>query len=88
MVNLRKRKPKERRRQTLCDKCDNNFVWKIFVPNFTFLETHLSFVKAQNTVLVVKITTKLASDNPLTFVSHKRFADIFFLPPFCVSSLI
>ena len=36
-VSLRNRMGEERRRQTLCDKCDNNFVWKTFPPNFTFL---------------------------------------------------
>ena len=36
-VNLRNRTGEGRRRQTLCDKRDNNFVWNNFSPNFTFL---------------------------------------------------
>ena len=37
----------------------------------------------------MKITTKLVIDNPFTFVTQKRFADILvFLSSFCVSSLI
>ena len=35
--NLRNRTGEERRRQTLCDKRDNNFVWNNFSPNFTLL---------------------------------------------------
>ena len=50
IVNLRNRTEEERRRQTLCDKRDNNFVWKNFPPNFTFLSTDL-FVKDQKTVM-------------------------------------
>ena len=30
------RKAEERRRQTFCDRRDNNYVQKIFPPNFTF----------------------------------------------------
>jgi len=37
LVNLRNRTGEERRRQSLCDKRDNNFVWNNFFPNFTFL---------------------------------------------------
>ena len=37
IVNLRNRTGEERRRQILCDKRDNNFVWNNFSPNFTFL---------------------------------------------------
>ena len=40
----------ERRRQTLCDKRDNNFVWNNFSPNFTLLQTDL-FVKDQKTLV-------------------------------------
>ena len=31
----------ERRGQSLCDKRDNNFVWKNISPNLTFLQTDL-----------------------------------------------
>ena len=37
LVSLRNRTGEERRRQTLCDKRDNNFVWKNFPPSFTLL---------------------------------------------------
>ena len=37
LLNLRNRTGEERRRQTLCDKRDNNFIWNNFSPNFTFL---------------------------------------------------
>ena len=37
VMNLHNRTTEERRRQTLCDKRDNNYVWNIFQPNFTFL---------------------------------------------------
>ena len=37
LVNLRNRTGEERRRQTLFDKRDNNFVWKNISPNYTFL---------------------------------------------------
>ena len=37
---------------------------------------------------LVKITTKHASYSLATFVTHKRFAVLFFLPPCCVNSLI
>ena len=37
LVNLRNRTGEERRRQTLRDKRDNNFVWNNFSPKFTFL---------------------------------------------------
>jgi len=36
----------------------------------------------------VKITTKHASDSPVTFVTHERFAVLFFLPSCCVNSLL
>ena len=42
---------KERSRQTLCDKRDNIYVWKIFPTNFTFFQTNL-FVKAQKPVIL------------------------------------
>ena len=43
-VNMRNR------RHTLCDKRENNYVWKKFPPNFTFLQTDLE--KDQNTVML------------------------------------
>ena len=86
-VNLRNRTGEERRRQTLCDKRNNNFAWKNFSPNFTFFWTDL-FVKDQKTLMLVKITTKHASYSLVTFVTHKRFAVLFFLPSCCVNSLL
>ena len=38
--------------------------------------------------MLVKITTKYASYSLVTFVTHKRFAVLFFLPSCCVNSLI
>ena len=38
--------------------------------------------------MLVKITTKYASYSLVTFVTHKRFAVLFFLPSCCVSSLL
>ena len=43
-MNLRNRTGEtgeERRRQTLCDKRDNNFVWNNFSPDFFFKEISL-----------------------------------------------
>ena len=37
VVNLYDWTAEERRRQTLCDKRDNNYVWKLFPLNFTVL---------------------------------------------------
>ena len=51
LVNLLNRTGEERRRQTLCDKHDNNFVWNNFSPNFSFLETDI-FVKDQKTLVL------------------------------------
>ena len=50
LVHLRNRTGEERRRQTLCDKRDNNFVWNNFSPSFTFLQTDL-FVNQKTLVL-------------------------------------
>ena len=36
----------------------------------------------------MKFTTKHASNSPVTFVTHERFAVLFFLPSCCVNSLI
>ena len=71
-----------RRRQTLCDKRENNSVWKQFPPNFTFL-----FVKDQNTVVLIEHQHKHAGNRPVTFVTHKRFAVLFFASSCCVSLL-
>ena len=53
LVNLLNRTGEERRRQTLCDKCDNNFVWNNFSPNFSFLKTDI-FVKDQKTLVLIE----------------------------------
>ena len=72
LVNLRKgtAAPGGKRRQTLCDKRDNNSVWKQFPPNFTFL------LKDQdpNTVILIEHHKKHAGNRPVTFVTRKRFA--------------
>ena len=77
LVNLRNRTGEGGKRQTLCDKRDNNFAWKNIPPNFSFLLTDL-FVKDQKTL--TSIMTKQAINSPVTFVTHKRFAVLFFLP--------
>ena len=46
------------------------------------------FCKNQKTLTQVKITTEHISDSLVTFVTHKRFAVLFFLPPCCVNSLM
>ena len=74
--NLRNRTGEGRKPQILCDKRDNNFAWKNIPPNFSFLLTDL-FVKDQKTLM--SITTKHALNSPVTFVTHKRFAALFFL---------
>ena len=38
--------------------------------------------------MLVKITTKHASNSPVTFITHKRFVVLFFLPSWCVNSLL
>ena len=51
-MNLRNRTGEtgeERRRQTLCDKRDNNFVWNNFSPDFFFIEIS---VKDQKTLVL------------------------------------
>ena len=61
-LSLNHRTGEGRRRQTLCDKRDNKFVWKKFASNF------LSdlFVKAPKHWYVVKITTENASNSPVS----------------------
>ena len=49
---MRSRTEEERRRHTLCDKRENNYVWKKFTPNFTFLQTDLLKKTGQNTVML------------------------------------
>ena len=71
--HLRKGTAEGKRRQTLCDKRDNNSVWKQFPPNFTFLLKDL-FVKDPNTVILFEHHNKHAGHRPVTFVTRKRFA--------------
>ena len=85
-VKLRKGKAEGRRRQTLCDNRDKNSVWKQFPPNFTFRLKDL-FVKDQNTVVLIEHQHKHAGNRPVTFVTHKRFAVLFFTLSGCVSLL-
>ena len=37
---------------------------------------------------LVEITRKLASYSPITFVTYKRFAVLFFLPSCCTNSIV
>ena len=83
---VRKGTAEGRRRQTLCEKRDNNSVWKQFPPNFTFRLKDL-FVKDQNTVVLIEHQHKHAGNRPVTFVTHKRFAVLFFASSCCVSLL-
>ena len=85
LVNLRNRTGEERRRQTLCDKHDNNFAWKNLPPNFTFPKTDL-FVEEHKMSMLREFPTKHASKSPVTFVTLKRFAVLFFLPSGWVNS--
>ena len=71
-MNLRNRTGEERRRLTLCDKRDNNYVWKNLPPNFTFVETDI-FVEEQKTSMLREFPTKHARNNAVTFVTLKRF---------------
>ena len=48
VVNLRNKTGEERRRQTLCNKRDNNFVWNNFTPNFTFLRNIFFLQRPEN----------------------------------------
>ena len=77
-VNLRSRTGEERRRQTLCDKRDNKFVWNKFSPKFT----------DQKTLMLVKIATKHARNSLVLLVTRMRFTVLFFLPSCCVDSLL
>ena len=52
----------------------------ILLENFSFLSKDF-FVKDQKTLM--SITTKHAINSPVTFVTHKRFAVLFFLPSRC-----
>ena len=85
LVNLRNRAKEERRRQTMCDKRDNNFAFALLPPNFTFLWTDL-FVEEQETLMLSEFPTKHASNSPVTFVTLRRFVVLFFLPSCCVNS--
>ena len=84
-MKLRNRTGEERRRQTLCDKRDNNFAWKNLPPNFTFPKTDL-FVEEHKMSMLREFPTKHASKSPVTFVTLKRFAVLFFLPSCWVNS--
>ena len=61
-----------------------NLVWQEWQYKFCLNKENLpqispSFKNDQNTLLV-KITTKHASNSPVTCVTHKRFAVLLFLP--------
>ena len=75
LVNLRTRTGEEKRRQSLCDKGGNNLVWKDFPPNITFLLPNRSFCKRPE-----NINAKHTINSPVTFLRHKRFAVLLFLP--------
>ena len=77
-MDLRKGTAAGSGRQTLCDKGDNNSVWKQFPTNFTFLQKNL-FAKDQNTVTLIDYHNKYVGNRAVTFVTQKRFAVLFFL---------
>ena len=76
------RTEEERTRQTFCDKRGNNFVSNSFPPNFHF-SLNIYFVKDQKRLMVVwvKITTKLESDSPVTFVTYKLLPSVLLRKP-------
>ena len=71
------------RRQTLCDKRENNFVWKKFPPNFTPLKTDL-FVKHQKTLMLIEDYSYSSG----TFFTQKRLSSVLFFPPSCCVNLL
>ena len=71
------------RRQTLCDKRENNFVWKNFPPNFTPLKTDL-FVKHQKTLMLIEDYSYSSG----TFFTQKRLSSVLFFPPSCCVNLL
>ena len=83
IVNLHKGTAEGRRRQTLRDKRDSNSVWNQFPPNFTFLLKDL-LVKDPKTIILIEYHNKHAGNRPVTFVTHKCFAALFFVPSCCV----
>ena len=76
----------QRRRQTLCDKRDNNFAWKKLSSKLHPPLKELS-VEDQNTLRFSEDHDKRRR-SPVTFVTHKRFAVLFFLPSCWVNSLM
>ena len=80
---LTQRAAEGRSRQTLRDKRDSNSVWKQFPPNFTFLLKDL-MVKDPKTIILIEYHNKHAGNRPVTFVTHKCFAALFFVPSCCV----
>ena len=69
LVNLHNRVREERRRQTLCDKRDNNNVWKNPPPIF----------KSKKHQCWVNFWQNMQVAEPIMFVTLKRFAVLFFL---------
>ena len=72
-MNLRNRTGEERRRQTLCDKRDNNFFLKKPFAKLHISKTDL-FVEEQKKLMLSEFPTKHASNSPVTFAAFKRFA--------------
>ena len=75
--NLRNRTGEERRRQTLCYKRDNNYVWKDFPQKFSFLKAVNIDVKwrwRQNTQVIA--LSLLSDTNVLLFSSFSHYSPI------------
>ena len=64
IVNLRNRTGEERTRQTLRDRCDTNFVWNNFSPNFTL------FCKGPDNFAVKKRSRQNTQVIALSRLSH------------------
>ena len=64
LVNLRNCTGEERRRQTLCEKRDNNVVWNNFSPNLTF-PLNISFCKRPEKLM---LSVACVASDPREFV--------------------
>ena len=82
----------ERRRQTLCDKRENNFDWKKHSSKLN-PPLNRTFWKRPENINLSEETTKHASNSPVTFVTNKRFGVLlrkltFFFPPILPDVLV
>ena len=87
-MNSRNRKTwEERERQILCDKRDNNYVWKNFPSNRVHLLLSTSFCKKPENMNVLWWSRQNTQVIVLSRLPHKCFAVFFFLSSCCVNSL-